>query len=197
MSVPYVIEGSGNKEKVYDLYSRLLKDRIIFVGKDFTDDLANSVVAQLLFLEADEPDKDITMYINSGGGCVSAELAIYDTMRYIKPDVSTVCIGQAASAAACVLAAGVKGKRYALEHARIMLHQISGGSRGQHIKDMRIQVKEADILNELLVGELSRITGHPVKKILKDIDRDYYMSAEEAKKYGIIDEVLVSRGQNG
>jgi ATP-dependent Clp protease protease subunit len=192
MSVPYVIEGSGNKEKVYDLYSRLLKDRIIFIGKTFTEDIANSVVAQLLFLEADNPDEDIIMYINSPGGYVSAETAIFDTMNYVKPDVSTVCVGQAASAAACILAAGAKGKRRALKNARIMLHQVSGGSRG-HIEDMKIAVKEADFLNERMIEELAKITKKSVKRIREDLNRDYYMSAEEAKKYGIIDEVLDAR----
>jgi len=192
MSVPYVIEGSGNKEKVYDLYSRLLKDRIIFIGKTFTEDLANSVVAQLLFLEADNPDEDIIMYINSPGGYVSAETAIFDTMNYVKPDVSTVCVGQAASAAACILAAGAKGKRRALKNARIMLHQVSGGASG-HIEDMKIRVKEAEFLNEKMIEELAKITKKSVKKIKQDLDRDCYMSAEEAKKYGIIDEVLDMR----
>lgn len=192
MGIPYVIEGSGNKERSYDLYSRLLKDRIIFIGKEFTDDLANSVVAQLLFLESDDPEKDIIMYINSPGGLVSAELAIFDTMNYIKPDVSTVCIGSAASAAAFILASGTKGKRFALKTARIMLHQISSGTSG-HIEDMKIHVKEAEILNEIAMKNLSDITGYSVEKILKDLNRDYYMSAEEAKNYGLIDEVFISR----
>jgi ATP-dependent Clp protease, protease subunit len=192
MGVPYVIEGEGQKERVYDLYSRLLRDRIIFIGRNFNGELANSVVAQLLFLEADNPEADITMYINSPGGDVSAELAIFDTMSYIKPDVSTVCIGHAASAAAVILASGTKGKRYALKNSRIMLHQVSGGAGG-HIEDMRIHVREAEYLNELMIKELSRITGHKLAKIRKDIDRDYYMSADEAKKYGLIDEVLISR----
>lgn len=192
MSVPYVIEGSGNKEKVYDLYSRLLRDRIIFIGKTFTEDLANSVVAQLLFLEADNPDKDIIMYINSPGGYVSAETAIFDTMNYVKPDVSTICVGQAASAAACILAAGSKGKRCALKNARIMLHQVSGGASG-HIEDMKIRVKESEFLNEKMIEELAKITKKSVKRIKQDLDRDCYMSAEEAKKYGIIDEVLDTR----
>ena len=193
MSVPYVIEGSGQKEKSYDLYSRLLKDRIVFIGREFDPSLANSVVAQLLFLESDDPDRDITMYVNSPGGYVSAELAIYDTMNYIKPDVSTVCMGQAASAAACILASGAKGKRYALKSSRIMLHQVSSGTRG-HIADMKIEYEEAEFLNNLMIEELSRITGHPTKKIRKDIDRNKYMGAEEAKEYGIIDDVLISRG---
>lgn len=192
MGTPYVIEGSGNKEKSYDLFSRLLKDRIIFIGKEFTDDLANSVVAQLLFLESDNSDKDITIYINSSGGLVSAELAIFDTMRYIKPDISTICIGHAASAAAFILASGTKGKRYALRNSRIMLHQISGGTHG-HIEDMKIRVNEAEVLNTIMLKELASITGHPVKKILKDLDRDCYMSAEESKRYGLIDKVFTSR----
>jgi len=192
MDVPYVIEGSGNKERSYSLSSRLLKDRIIFVGREFTDGLANSVVAQLLFLESDNPDKDITMYINSPGGLVSAELAIFDTMKYIKPDISTVCIGQAASAAAFILASGTKGKRYALKNARIMLHQVSSGAHG-HVEDMKIQINEAEVVNQIMIKELSNITGHSVKKILKDLDRDCYMSADEAKKYGLIDKVFMAR----
>jgi len=192
MSVPYVIEGSGSKEKVYDLYSRLLKDRIIFIGRSFTSEMANLVVAQLLFLEADDPTSDIIMYINSPGGYISAEAAIFDTMKYVKPDVSTVCMGHAASAAAFILAAGTKGKRYALQNARIMIHQVSGGAEG-HIEDMKIAVEEADILNEVMIKELAIITGHSEKKIRRDINRDYYMSAEEAKEYGLIDEVLTTR----
>ncbi len=192
MGIPYVIEGSGTKERSYDLYSRLLKDRISFIGKEFTDDLANSVVAQLLFLESDDPEKDIIIYINSPGGLVSAELAIFDTMNYIKPDISTVCIGNASSAAAFILASGTKGKRFALKTARIMLHQVSSGVSG-HIEDLKIQVKEAEILNEIEMKNLSDITGHSVEKVVKDLNRDYYMSAEEAKNYGLIDEVLISR----
>lgn len=192
MSIPYVIEGSGNKEKSYDLYSRLLKDRIIFVGTPFTDDMANSVVAQLLFLEADDPGKDIIMYINSPGGYISAEIAIFDTMSYVKPEVSTVCIGRAASAAAFILSAGAKGKRYALKNSRIMLHQVSAGTEG-HIKDMKIAVDEAAFLNEMMIEEVVKITGHSEEKIRRDIDRDYHMSAEEAREYGLIDEVLTTR----
>ncbi len=193
MGTPYVIEGSGSKEKSYDLFSRLLKDRIIFIGKEFTDDLANSVVAQLLFLEADDPDKDITMYINSPGGLVSAQLAIFDTMKYIKPDISTVCIGHASSAAAFILACGAKGKRFALKNARIMMHQVSGGAHG-HIEDMKIRVRESEVLNRIMVDELSDITGHSAEKILKDLDRDCYMSAEAALEYNLIDKILSSRG---
>jgi ATP-dependent Clp protease protease subunit len=190
--IPYVIEGEGQKEKVYDLYSRLLRDRIVFVGRSFTDELANSVAAQLLFLESDNSEKDINMYINSPGGYVSAELAIFDTMNYVNPDVSTICIGQASSAAALILAAGTKGKRFALKNARIMIHQVSSGTDG-HILDMQIAVKEADFLNRQMIEELARITGHSVAKIKKDIDRDRYMSAEEAKEYGLIDVVLEHR----
>ncbi len=190
--IPYVIEGEGQEERVYDLYSRLLKDRIIFVGATFTPELSNSVTAQLLFLEADDPENDITIYINSPGGLVSACLAIYDVMHYIKPDVSTVCIGEAASAAAFILAAGTKGKRRALRNARIMLHQVSGGAGG-HIEDMKRSVKEADRLNDIMLGEWSVMTGKSLKQIKKDLDRDYYIGPVEAKKYGIIDEVLISR----
>ena len=190
--VPYVIEGEGRKERVYDLYSRLLKDRIIFIGNVFTNELANSVVAQLLFLEADDPEKDITIYINSPGGLVSACLAIYDVMNYIKSDVSTVCIGEAASAAAFILSAGTKSKRFALKNARVMLHQLSGGAGG-HIEDMKRSVNEADRLNDIMITEWSNMTGKTIKQIKKDIDRDYYIGPNEAKKYGIIDEVLISR----
>lgn len=193
MSVPYVIEGTGAKERVYDLYSRLLKDRIIFLGDALDEGLANSVVAQLLFLEADNPDKDITLYINSPGGIVSGLMAIYDTMNYIRPAVSTVCVGHAASAAAFLLAAGTKGKRYALKNARIMVHMVSGGTSG-HIEDMKRDINEADFLNERLLEELSKITGHSKDRLSKDMNRDYFMGAEEAKKYGLIDDVLISRG---
>jgi len=192
MSVPYVIEGSENDERVYDLYSRLLKDRVVFIGKEFTEDLSNSVVAQLLFLEADDPEKDIIIYINSPGGYVSAQTAIFDTMNYIKPDISTICIGQAMSAAALILAAGTKGKRRALKNARIMFHQISSGAVG-HIDDMRIHMNESEFLNKRMIAELARITKKSVKRIKQDLNRDYFMSAEEAKKYGIIDEVLSTR----
>jgi ATP-dependent Clp protease protease subunit len=192
-SIPYVIEGEGQKERVYDLYSRLLKDRIIFIGTEFEPNMANAVTAQLLFLEADDPDKDITMYINSPGGLVSSCLAIYDVMNYIKPDVSTVCIGEAASAAAFILAAGAKGKRFALHNARIMMHQVSGGAAG-HIEDMKRAYRETEVLNDLMSQELAQMTGKSLKQLKKDLDRDYYVSAEEAKKYGVIDKVLVNRG---
>jgi len=190
--IPYVIEGEGQKECVYDLYSRLLKDRIIFIGSRFTPELSNSVIAQLLFLEADEPERDITIYINSPGGMVSACMAIYDVMNYIKPDVSTVCVGEAASAAAFILSAGAKGKRFALKNARIMLHQVSGGADG-HIEDMKRSMKEAERLNDLMMQEWATMTGKTVKQIKKDLDRDYYVDSYEAKKYGVIDDILISR----
>lgn len=193
MSVPYVIEGSGTKERVYDLYSRLLRDRIIFMGDALDEGLANSIVAQLLFLEADDSEKDITVYINSPGGLVSGLMAIYDTMNYVKPAVSTVCVGQAASAAAFLLAAGTKGKRYALRNSRIMIHMVSGSAQG-HVEDMKRNINEADFLNERLLDELSMITGQSKDKLVKDMNRDFFMSAEESKKYGLIDEVLTSRG---
>jgi len=193
MNVPYVIEGDGQKERVYDLYSRLLKDRIVFIGSEFTDLLANSVVAQLLFLEADNKDKDITIYINSPGGAVSSLIAIYDTMNYIKPDVSTICIGEASSAGAFILSAGAKGKRYALKNSRIMIHQASAGVQGS-ILDMEVRFNESKFLNEKILEELSVITGHPINKLKKDMDRDKYMSAKEAKDYGLIDVVLSNRG---
>lgn len=191
--IPYVIENAGtNSEKVYDLYSRLLKDRIVFIGQEFDSSLANSVVAQLLFLEADDPEKDVTIYVNSAGGLVSSCLAIYDVMNYIKPDISTVCIGQAASAAAFILAAGTKGKRHALINSRIMLHQASGGTHGA-IQDIVITVKEIERANEIMLKEIAKVTGHTIKEVKKDLDRDYYMSAQEAKKYGIVDKVFVER----
>lgn len=189
MNVPHVIEGDGTRERVYDLYSRLLKDRIIFIGKEFSEDMANSVVGQLLFLEADDPEADITMYINSPGGLVSACLAIYDTMQYVACDVATVCVGQAASAAAFILAAGAKGKRYALPNSRIMIHQVSGGAQG-HITDMEIRLEEAKVLNSILLKELAAITKHKLSKLKKDMDRDKFMSAQEAVEYRIVDEVM-------
>jgi len=193
MSVPYVIEDGGtSKERVYDLYSRLLKDRIVFIGREFTHDLANSIVAQLLFLEADDSESDVIIYINSTGGLVTCCMAIYDVMNYIKPNVSTVCVGQAASAAAFILAAGAKGKRYALKNAQIMLHQVSSGAEGT-VEDLKIAIKEAERANNLMMTEISKITGRSIEQVKKDLDRDYYMSSEEAKGYGLIDEILVSR----
>jgi len=193
MSVPYVIEDGGtSKERVYDLYSRLLKDRIVFIGQAFVHDLANSVVAQLLFLEADDSESDVIIYINSTGGLVTSCMAIYDVMNYIKPEVSTVCVGQAASAAAFILAAGAKGKRYALKNAEIMLHQVSAGGEG-NIEDLKIMIKETERANDRMLSEISKITGKSIGQVKKDLDRDCYMNSEEAKEYGLIDEILVSR----
>jgi len=192
MAVPYVIEGTGNKEKVYDLYSRMLKDRIIFITKRFDEELVSSITAQLLFLEADNPEKDITIYINSPGGYVSTGMAIYDVMNYIKPDVSTVCLGAASSMAAFILASGAKGKRHALKHSRIMIHQVSSATHG-HVEDMKIDYKETERINNLLISELAKNTGHTIKKLKKDMDRDYFMTADEAKNYGIVDDVFIMR----
>ncbi|AEG14021.1 MULTISPECIES: ATP-dependent Clp endopeptidase proteolytic subunit ClpP [Desulfofundulus] len=190
--VPIVVEQTNRGERAYDIYSRLLKDRIIFIGGPIDDHVANLVIAQMLFLEAEDPEKDIHFYINSPGGVVTAGLAIYDTMQYIKPDVSTICLGQAASMGSFLLAAGAKGKRYALPYARIMLHQPLGGVQGQ-ATEIEIHAREIlrikDILNELL----AKHTGQPREKIARDTDRDFFMSAEEAKEYGIIDEVLTYR----
>ncbi|MGB9802989.1 MAG: ATP-dependent Clp endopeptidase proteolytic subunit ClpP [Desulfofundulus sp.] len=187
--VPIVVEQTNRGERAYDIYSRLLKDRIIFIGGPIDDHVANLVIAQMLFLEAEDPEKDIHFYINSPGGIVTAGLAIYDTMQYIKPDVSTICLGQAASMGSFLLAAGAKGKRYALPYARIMLHQPLGGVQGQ-ATEIEIHAREIlrikDILNELL----AKHTGQSREKIAKDTERDFFMSAEEAKEYGIIDEVL-------
>ncbi len=192
--VPIVVEQSERGERAYDIYSRLLKDRIIFLGTPIDDYVANLIVAQLLFLEAEDPEKDVYLYINSPGGSITAGLAIYDTMQYIKPDVSTICIGQAASMAAVLLAAGAKGKRYALPHSRIMIHQPMGGIHGQ-AKEIEIHAKEILKLKETLERILSKHTGQPIEKIKEDTDRDYFMSAEEAKEYGIVDQVIVSRGR--
>ena len=181
---PTVIESTGRSERAYDVYSRLLKDRIIFLGTEIDDNVANAIVAQLLFLEAEDPDKDIIMYINSPGG-----VAIYDTMNYIKPDIQTVCIGQAASMGALLLGAGAKGKRFALEHARIMIHQPLGGASGQ-ATDIEIQAKEILRIKKMLSQILADSTGKSLDDILKDTERDNYMSAEEAKEYGLIDQVF-------
>lgn len=187
--VPMVVENSSRGERAYDIYSRLLKERIIFLGGPIDDSVANVVVAQMLFLESEDPDKDIHLYINSPGGVVTAGLAIYDTMQYIKPDVSTICIGQAASMGSILLAAGAKGKRYALPHARIMIHQPLGGAQGQST-DIQIQAKEILRLREVGNHILARHTGQDEKKINVDTERDNFMSAEEAKAYGLIDEVV-------
>ena len=186
---PTVIESTGRSERAYDVYSRLLKDRIIFLGTEIDDNVANAIVAQLLFLEAEDPNKDIIMYINSPGGVVTAGMAIYDTMNYIKPDIQTVCIGQAASMGALLLGAGAKGKRFALEHARIMIHQPLGGASGQ-ATDIEIQAKEILRIKKMLSQILADSTGKSLDDILKDTERDNYMSAEEAKEYGLIDQVL-------
>lgn len=190
--VPIVIEQTGRTERAYDIYSRLLKERIIFLGTPIDERVANLVVAQLLFLEAEDPEKDIMIYLNSPGGLVTAGLAIYDTMQYIKPDVCTICVGQAASMAAVLLAAGTKGKRYALKHSRIMLHQPIGAFQGQ-ATDVEIQAKEILRLREVLNEILSRHTGQDKEKIRLDTERDFYMSAAEALEYGLIDKILVER----
>lgn len=190
--VPYVIEQTGRGERTYDIYSRLLKDRIVFLGDGIDDHVANLVVAQPLFLESEDPDKDISLYINSPGGVISSGMAIYDTMQYVKCPVSTICVGQAASMAAVLLAAGAPGKRFALPYARVMIHQPSGGSQGQ-AADIEIQAKEIlrlkDILNRILVQH----TGQPLKRIAADTDRDFFMSAEEAVRYGLVDRVIDKR----
>jgi len=191
--VPIVIEQTGRTERAYDIYSRLLKERIIFLGTAIDDHVANLVIAQLLFLEAEDPEKDIMLYINSPGGMVSAGLAIYDTMQYIKPDVCTICVGQAASMAAVLLAAGAKGKRYALPHSRIMIHQPMGAFQGQ-ATEVEIQAKEILRLRDILNEILAKHTGQDKKRIARDTERDFYMSSEEAQKYGIIDHILYKRG---
>lgn len=191
--VPMVIEQSGRGERAYDIYSRLLRERIVFLVGPVNDQTANLVCAQLLFLESENPDKDIFLYINSPGGSVSAGLSIFDTMQFIKPDVSTICVGMAASMGAFLLAAGAKGKRYALPNSRIMIHQPSGGSQGQ-ASDIEIQAREILYLRERLNGILSERTGQPVERIARDTDRDNFMSAEDAVSYGIIDKIFVKRG---
>jgi ATP-dependent Clp protease protease subunit len=185
-----VVEQTNRGERAFDIYSRLLKDRIIFIGYPIDDAISNLIIAQMLFLEAEDPDKDIHLYINTPGGIVSSGLAVYDTIQYIKPDVSTICIGQAASMGALLLAAGTKGKRFALPNARVLIHQPLGGFSGQ-ASDIDIQAREILKLRETLNRILVKHTGQPLKKIQSDTDRDFYMSAEQAKDYGIIDEVLV------
>ncbi len=187
--VPMVVEQSGRGERAYDIYSRLLKDRIVFIGTPIDDVVANLVIAQLLFLEAEDPDRDINLYINSPGGIVSAGLAIYDTMQFIRPDVATICMGQAASMAALLLAAGASGKRSALPHSRIMIHQPLGGSQGQ-ATDIEIYTREILALRSALNDILVKHTGQPLAKIEKDTDRNFFMSAEEAKGYHIVDKVI-------
>jgi ATP-dependent Clp protease protease subunit len=189
MNIPFVIETTHRGERAYDLYSRLLKDRIVMLGTPVTDDVANIIVAQLLFLESEDPDKGINLYINSPGGSVTAGLAIYDTMQYVKCPVSTICIGQAASMGALLLLAGASGKRYALPNARIMIHQPLGGAQGQ-ASDIDIQAKEILRLRSYINGLIVKHTGHTIERIEKDTERDYFMSAEEARQYGILDEVV-------
>ncbi|MGL4904495.1 MAG: ATP-dependent Clp endopeptidase proteolytic subunit ClpP [Cetobacterium sp.] len=190
MYSPTVIENTGKGERAYDVFSRLLKDRIIFLGSEIDDQIANAIVAQLLFLEAEDPNKDIIMYINSPGGVITSGMAIYDTMNYIKPDVQTVCIGQAASMGALLLSAGAKGKRYSLENSRIMIHQPLGGAKGQ-ATDIEIQAKEILRMKDLTSKILSKNTNKSVEEILNSTERDNFMSADEAKEFGLIDHVFV------
>ncbi len=190
--VPYVVEKTGRGERSYDIYSRLLKDRIIMLSGEVNDAVASSIVAQMLFLEAEDPEKDIYFYINSPGGVVTAGMAIFDTMNYIRPDITTICIGQAASMGAFLLSSGAKGKRYALPHARIMIHQPLGGAQGQ-ATDIAIQAEEILRMKKELNEILAKNTGQSIKKVEKDTDRDNFMSAEESKNYGMIDEVLIKK----
>jgi ATP-dependent Clp protease, protease subunit len=192
--VPMVIETTGRGERAYDIYSRLLKDRIIFVGTAIDDMVANIIIAQLLFLQMEDPDKDINIYINTPGGSVTSGLAIYDTMQFVKSDINTFCMGQASSMGALLLAAGTPGKRYALPHSRIMIHQPWGGAEGA-AADINIQAKEILRLREKLEEILAKHTKQPLDRIKKDTDRDYFMSAEEAKQYGIVDEVITNIGK--
>jgi len=190
--VPMVIEQTGRGERAYDIYSRLLKDRIVFIGTPIDDTIANLIIAQILFLHMEQPDKDIAVYINSPGGSVTAGLAIYDTMRFVKCDVATYCVGQAASMGALLLTAGTKGKRYSLPHSRVMIHQPWGGAQGS-ASDIHIQAKEILKLREELNKILVENTGQPLEKIERDTDRDYFMNADEAKAYGIVDEVISTK----
>jgi ATP-dependent Clp protease protease subunit len=190
--MPFVVEQTHRGERSYDIYSRLLKDRIIFLGVPIDDDVTNVVIAQMLFLESEDPDKDINLYINSPGGSVTAGLAIYDTMQYVKPQVSTICMGQASSMGALLLAAGAKGKRYSLPHARIMIHQVSSGVQGQ-ATDIEIHAKEILRLKQRLNEILTKHTGQPIERVARDTERDYFMGPGEAKEYGLIDEVYVHK----
>ena len=187
--VPIVVEQTGRGERAYDIFSRLLKERIVFIGDGIDDVCASLVIAQLIFLEAEDPDKDIFMYLNTPGGYVTSGMAIYDTMQYVKPDVATICMGQASSMGAVLLAAGAKGKRSILPHARVMIHQPLGGAQGQ-ATDIEIQTREILVIREKLNGILAHHTGQSVEKISKDTDRNFFMSADEAKAYGIVDEIL-------
>ncbi len=190
--IPMVVEQDGRGERAFDIYSRLLKDRIIFLGTAIDDNVANVVVAQMLYLEAEDPDKDIFFYLNSPGGHVSSGMAIYDTMQYIKPHISTVCMGQAASMAALLLAAGEKGKRFALPHSRILIHQPLGGFQGQ-ATDIDIQAREILRLKEDLNRILAELTGQPLEKVMNDTERDYFMTSYQAKDYGLIDEIVIRK----
>jgi len=190
--IPMVVEQTGRGERAYDIYSRLLKDRIVFLGSQVTDEISNLITAQFLFLESEDPEKDIHFYINSPGGSVSAGLAIYDTMQYIRPAISTLCLGQAASMAAVLLAAGEKGKRFALPYARIMIHQPLGGAQGQ-AADIDIQAREILRMREQLNNIIAKHTGQSLKRIEKDTDRDFFMTSKQSVEYGIVDEVIVSR----
>ncbi|MGC4117777.1 MAG: ATP-dependent Clp endopeptidase proteolytic subunit ClpP [Myxococcales bacterium] len=190
--MPFVVEQTHRGERSYDIYSRLLKDRIIFLGTPVDDDVANVIVAQMLFLESEDPDKDINLYINSPGGSVTAGLAIYDTMQYVRPQVSTICMGQAASMGALLLCAGAKGKRFALPHSRIMIHQVSGGASGQ-ATDVEIHAKEILRLKAKLNEIISKHSGKPVERVEKDAERDYFMGPGEALEYGLIDEVVTQK----
>ena len=192
--VPIVIEQTGRGERAYDIFSRLLKERIVFLGSAIDDNVASLAIAQLLFLAAEDPAKDVYLYINSPGGSVTAGLAIYDTMQYVKPDVATICIGQASSMGALLLAAGAKGKRFALPHSRVMIHQPMGGAQGQ-ATDIEIQTREILVIREKLNQILARHTGQPLDRIVKDTDRNFFMSAEEAREYGLIDEIMVRKDQ--
>jgi ATP-dependent Clp protease, protease subunit len=196
MYIPMVVEQSGRGERAYDIYSRLLKERIIFLGGGIDDNVANLVIAQLLFLEAEDPDKDIHLYINSPGGVVTAGMAIFDTMRYIKAPVSTICVGQAASMGAVLLAAGEKGKRFSLDHSRIMIHQPLGGFQGQ-ATDISIHAKEILRMKDELNAILADLTGQPMEKVEADTDRDYFMSAGEAKEYGLVDSIFTRKADSG
>ncbi|MCJ7809982.1 MAG: ATP-dependent Clp endopeptidase proteolytic subunit ClpP [Desulfobulbaceae bacterium] len=192
MLIPMVIEQSSRGERAYDIYSRLLKDRIIFLGSEVHDDMANTIIAQMLFLESEDPEKEISLYLNSPGGSVTAGLALYDTMQYIGPDVATICMGQTSSMAAILLAAGTKGKRYALPNSRIMIHQPLGGAQGQ-ATDIDIQAREILKSRENINQILAKHTGQDIEKIRKDTDRDFFMTSEEAKAYGIIDKIITKR----
>jgi len=192
MLIPIVVEQTNRGERAYDIYSRLLKDRIIFIGEQVHDGMANTIIAQMLFLESEDPDKDINVYINSPGGVVTAGLAIYDTMQYIKPDIATICMGQASSMGALLLAAGAKNKRYALPHARVMIHQPIGGFQGQ-ATDIDIQAKEIMKIKENIHNILARHTGQAMDKIRNDTERDFFMSSKDALEYGIIDKVITKR----